>query len=223
MNEVAIIIPVHNSGRYLQIALDCILNRTSHPFKIILIESESTDGTDELCDFYSRDYDNIEVYHTKKEGLIKAINFGIEAAGDLDVYITQDDVLHPRLFERDWLTEMVTLSEIKDCGAVISINAGGISGESYIDGMHWAGTWSLYLPRKTIKQIGLFDENFSPGMGDDIDYSYRIQREGLKIYVANFWVDHHRKTEHPIESNNEQSEQLKEAHSMYFKTKWSLK
>lgn len=214
---VAIIMPVHNSKQYLQIALDCIINRTKYPFKIILIESESTDGTDKVCDYYAAEFDNVEVYHTKKEGIPKALNYGIMMAGDCDIYLTQDDVLHPRLYNRDWLNEMVKISKNKDCGMVISINAGGISGPTYYDGMPWAGTWSTFIPQKTIKKIGLFDEKFSPGMGDDIDYSYRVQKSGLKIYQANFWVDHHRTTEHFCDRKD-----IEISHAEYFKRKWDL-
>jgi glycosyltransferase involved in cell wall biosynthesis len=214
---IAIIMPVRNSGNYLQIALDCIINRTRYPFKIILIESESTDGTAEVCDTYSEQYDNIEVYHTPKEGIVKAINFGIDMADDLDVYITQDDVLHPRLYNRDWLTEMVKTSKLDKCGAVISINAGGVSGPTYLDGLPWAGTWSLFILRKTIDKIGKFDEDFSPGMGDDIDYSYRIFQAGLLLYQANFWVDHHRSTEHFCDRKD-----LGDAHAELFRRKHKL-
>jgi len=214
---VAIIMPVHNSGRFLQIALDCIINRTRHPYKIILIESESTDGTAEICDSYANDYENIDCFHTRKEGLVKAINYGILMAKDMDVYLTQDDVLHPRLFERDWLNEMVKISKMKDCGAVVSINAGGISGQEYLDGLPWFGTWSVYIPRSTINKIGLLDENFSPGCGDDIDYTYRVFNAGLKVYQANFWVDHHRKSEHFGDN-----EQLIKEHAKYFRQKYKL-
>jgi glycosyltransferase involved in cell wall biosynthesis len=214
---VAIVIPVHNSKHYLQIAIDCILNRTQYPFKIILIESESTDGTAELCDTYAEQNENIEVYHTPKEGIVKAINFGIDMAGDLDVYLTQDDVLHPRLYKRDWLKEMVSISKVKGCGAVMSINAGGVSGPTYLEGLPWAGTWSLFIPRKTINKIGKFDEKFSPGCGDDIDYSYRIFKAGLLIFQANFWVDHHRSTEHFCDR-----QQLQDDHAKYFRQKWKL-
>lgn len=217
IKPVAIIIPVHNSGRFLQIALDCIINRTRHPYKIILIESESTDGTDAICDHYANEYEQIECFHTKKEGLVKAINYGILMAKDMDVYLTQDDVIHPRLFERDWLEELVKESKNDKCGAVMSINAGGISGPEYLDGLPWAGTWSVLIPRSTINKIGLFDEKFSPGCGDDIDYTYRIFKAGLSLRVANFWVDHHRRSEHFGDN-----EQLIKAHAEYFRKKYKL-
>jgi len=66
-----------------------------------------------------------------------------------------------------------------------------------------------------------FDENFNPGNGDDIDYTYRIVRAGLKLYEAPFWVDHHRIGEHPI-SHSDDAEKLKQEHARYFRRKYKL-
>ncbi len=180
-------------------------------------------GTNLVCDNYAKKYDNIKVIHTKKEGITKAINVGIIAAGELDVYLSQDDVILPNLYGRDWLTILVEASKTKDkngklVGAVTTINAGGVSGPTFLDGMKWVGTWSLFLPRRTINKIGLFDENFSPGPGDDIDYSYRIGLAGLSVYVVNFWVDHHRMTV----NFNDSLKDVYKKNSKYFKKKWGL-
>jgi glycosyltransferase involved in cell wall biosynthesis len=216
MKEVTIIIPCHNSGIYLKDTLDSIIKNTEYPYKLLLIESESTDGTDKLCDEYAFKYPFIKVMHTKKEGLVKAINLGLKST-DTDVYLTQDDVIHFKLYGRDWLSEMVKDSQKENCGLVISLLAGGYSGSDYIEGLYWAGTWSLYIPRETINRVGYFDEEFNPGCGDDIDYSFRVYRLGLKLIMSNFWVDHHRKTEH-----FQDNQKLKEEHSKYFKQKWKI-
>lgn len=222
---VAIILPCHNSGKHLAFAIGSILNNTNYPFKLILIESESTDGTAELCDRYARTTIlpdstcvGIEVYHTEKEGITKAINFGIAKAGDMDVYLTQDDVIIPKLYGRDWLTELVIGSKLEKCGIVTTLHAGGNCGQLYINKMLWVGTWSLFIPRETITKIGLFDENFSPGPGDDIDFSYRLHRAGLRIYIADFWVDHHRMTDNFYDH----LEFLKMKNAGYFRRKHGL-
>ena len=188
-----------------------------------MVESESTDGTNLVCDNYAKKYDRIQVIHTKKEGITKATNTGIRAAGDLDVYLTQDDVILPDLYRRDWLDILVRVAEFKkkdkDFGVITTINGGGISGPTYVDKMQWVGTWSLFLQRKTINKIGLFDEGFGVGPGDDIDYSYRLSQAGLKIIVVNFWVDHHRMTE----NFNDKLSDVYKRNSKYFKKKWGLK
>lgn len=219
MNEkVVIVMCTHNGGGHIKHAVRSIVQNTQYPYKLIIVESESTDGTDKVVDIWEEQFpDLIKVYHTKKEGLIKAMNFGIEKAGNHDVYLTQDDVIIPKLYGRDWLTTLVHVSKMENCGLVTTIRGGGISGVDYIDGLHWAGTWSLYIPYRTRQLIGLFDEAYSPGCGDDIDYSYRVYKEGLLIYEANFWVDHHRAGEHYNED-----EKIKKEHAYYFRKKHKL-
>lgn len=215
---VAIILPCYNSGKHLKHAIESIL-RTKYPYKLILVESESTDGTAKLCDDYAQEYDFIWTLHTKKEGITKAINKGIDMAGDLDVYLTQDDVILPRLYKRDWLTILNSISKKDDCGIVTTLNAGGIDTVGhYLKGYSWTGTWSLYIPRKVINLIGKLDEKFSPGPGDDIDFSYRVDKTGLKRFCANFWVDHHRMTE----NFNDNIEEIKNRNAKYFKKKHGL-
>jgi GT2 family glycosyltransferase len=212
---VSVIIPVHNSMPHLKACIEALYSSTNYPFRLILIESESTDGTKEYCDSVALLYKNVEVYHTKKEGLTKALNFGIKMAGD-DVYITQDDVIHFRLYGVDWLYELYTASQLEGIDFVTGLAGGGISGKEYLEGFKWIGTWNLFLPRKTINKLGLFDENLGPG--DDIDYCYRAFKAGLKFSVFPFWVQHHRLTEHGSVDNPEIIKQKAE----YFRKKHNI-
>ncbi len=213
--EVAILLPCMNSMPYLKVTIKCLFESTKFPFHLILIESESTDGTAKFCDDLAKEKDNVEVYHIPKKGLPNAINFGIEKARDLDVYITQDDVIHYRLLGRDWLAEMHFLAKNdKKIGMVTSLGGYGISGPSYVEGMRWVGTWNLYLPRTTINTIGTFDEKMGPG--DDLDYSYRCMKKDLGISIIDYWVQHHRLTDHGAVD----SEEVKKQMSDYFKNKW---
>ncbi len=215
--KVSIIMPIHNGKTFTRVAIDSILNSTSFPFELLLIESESTDGTVELCDEYAKKYDNIKVYHIPKKGLANAINYGIKKARNNDVYLTQNDVVHFRLYGRDWLLEMYENSKKKNIGILMGIGAGGVSGPTFLEGIKWVGTWNTYIPRKTIKKVGIFDENFGPG--DDIDYCYRVGKAGLKGLICNFWVQHHRLTDHG------ESDEEKKIVKMgkYFKKKWGIK
>lgn len=158
MKPVAIIMPVHNGGNHVKHAILSIVRNTEFPYKLIIIESESTDGTDKVVDDWARQFKQIEVYHTKKEGLIKAINFGIKKAGESDVYLTQDDVIIPKLYGRDWLTTLVAISKSENCGLVTTLQGGGISGPDYVDGLFWVGTWSMYIPRSTIEKMCFYEE-----------------------------------------------------------------
>ena len=222
MRKVAIIIPTSNNLKQLETAVSSFMNSTDYEdYRFIIIESESTDGTKEYCDYMQKKLgiEKFRVYHTKKEGSIKACNFGInQTNANEDVLLTQDDMLFFKLYKRDWLVEMIRTSQLEGAGAVTILNGGGRSGPDYLEGLTWAGTWCLYLPRKTIEKVGLFDEQFK--IGEDIDYSYRIYQSGLNIVHINVWFDHHmfRETSH-----QPQDEELKKKNAQLFRRKHGLK
>ncbi len=137
-----------------------------------------------------------------------------------DLFITQTDVLFPKLYKRDWLELMSSLVE-KDIGAVTCLNGYGISGPDYVDGFPWLGGWCTYYTLKTIEQIGGYDENFPNGFGVDIDHSYRMWKAKLKTSIMNYWVDHHMMNDREHD-NDPNTEQMKKESSEYFKKKWKL-
>lgn len=199
---------------HLEAAVRSLFNSTKYPFELLLIESESTDGTKEFCDNLAKQFEQVKVFHTKKEGLTKAINKGIkESKGD--VYITQDDVIHFKLYGVDWLAEMANAGKKETTGVICGLAAGGVSGPDYLEGLRWVGTWNLYLPRHTIKKVGLFDEKMGPG--DDIDYCYRIKKAGLRLVILPFWVQHHRLTEHFGDDKD-----LQDKMAQYFRKKHNI-
>lgn len=74
---IAIIMCTHNGGEHIKHAIKSIINNTKTPYKLIIVESESTDGTDKVVDAWAKQFKQIEVYHTKKEGLNSSSNIPI--------------------------------------------------------------------------------------------------------------------------------------------------
>lgn len=216
--RVAIIIPVRNSGIWLIKTLNAILENTRyHDYKIILVESESSDGTDKVCDMYVQHYKGkILALHTKKCGITKAINLGISCTTDEDIYLTQDDVIHNKLAEADWLYWLQNVAKRGEYSLITPQNGGGTSGPDYKNGFDWVGTWAMYIPRETLNLVGLFDENFNPGPGDDIDYSWRASQIKPIGYVP-YCVEHHRKYTFDHEYENQE---IIQRNAKYFKEKF---
>jgi len=214
--KVAVILPVWNVMPHLKAMIEAFYNSTDFPFKLIIIDGFSTDGTFEYCTSLLKEKDNIKLYQIPKKGLVNAINFGIKKAGRLDVYLTQADVIHFKLFGKDWLLNMYDNSKRENVGVLTGIAGCGISGPECIDGMRWVGTWNTYLPRNTIDKVGYFDEQFL-GM-DDIDYSYRIGKANLGGMVTNYWVQHHQLTDRLAGNESQNLKKMAEL----FRKKWKL-
>ena len=210
-------IPVYNDLEGLKYAFHTLLYSTMVRDKIILLESESTDGSAEFCDELGKFYDFVEVIHTKKEGPMKAYNrlFAIAKERKEDLFLTQTDVIFPRRYNMDWLQEMKRLAEERvDAGLITCYGGGGHSGPDFIDGFFWVGGWCTYVPYRTIEKLGGYDEKIPLGWGCDIDYTYRVQQLGYKIYTINYWTDHHPNyvQGHEHEKVDNQAELVQEAY-----------
>lgn len=223
-----IVIPVYNDLKYFQMAVSSIFNSTEHPFTMVIIESESTDGSAEFADEISHlrnsEFDqDVEVIHTKKEGPMSAMQLGFKLGLERkrDVYFTQTDVIHNRMMERDWLLEYEVIGKMPDCGIATCWGGGGVAAENYVAGFQWVGGWSTYIPYRTIEKLGGYDENFLIGWGADIEYSWRIVNAGLRIYRIDYWVNHHRRTPH-LNDQNEKIKEIDKHNAEYFRRKYKI-
>lgn len=230
--KVAIMMFVKNDLKYFKLSVESILGSVKYPYKLFIIDNESTDGSAEYADSISKIYKRAdgstietEIHHVKIDGALKCLNYGLKVTDPYDVYVTHTDTIHNPLYGKCWLNEMVQASVQERAGAVTSLKGFGVSGPDYIEGLNWLGTWSLYLPRTTIDKIGVFDEAYHPGNGDDIDYTMRIYRAKMDFYVIDYFVDHHRMTDHGNDRSigtEEEIEKLKKRNALYFRKKFKV-
>ena len=224
MSKLIIGIPVKNDKQSLIAMLESLTDSTDAYDKIVIIVGEGTNK--ETLDWLENPMrpEEIEVINAQTKTPLEAYNilFDLAKQERSDLFLTQTDVLFTKLYKRDWLKQMKNIAQDEQIGAVTCIGGGGISGSDYVEGFEWLGGWCSYYPLRTIEKIGGYDKDFPNGYGVDIDHTYRIYKEGLKIVKLNYWVDHHmmNEREHDKDKN---TEQMKRDSSKYFKKKWKLK
>lgn len=100
MSKLTIIIPVYQVKPYLDRCLNSILAQSFKDFDVILVDDGSTDGSQDICDKYAEQYNNIQVIHKRNGGLSSARNTGIEAATSKYImFIDSDDMIHSKAAE----------------------------------------------------------------------------------------------------------------------------
>lgn len=205
-------IPVKGDIESFNAMLMSLINSTNAYDKIVIATPDK--------DVAALDIPKVEIIYKPFKTSLEAYNtlFDLAKKEKSDLFLTQTDVLFPKLYKRDWLEIMKDIAQNEAVGAVTCINGGGVSGPDYIDGFYWLGGWCTYFPYRTIEKIGGYDKNFPRGWGVDIDHTYRITREGLTLIKVNYWVDHHMTNTRQHDSD----EQGKQAASKYFKKKWKL-
>ena len=94
---VSIVVPVHNSSKYLKRCLDSILNQTYKNIEVITVENGSTDDSLEILKSYEP---QIKVIKLDSKSLGTARNTGINASlGDYISFIDSDDTIKKEFIE----------------------------------------------------------------------------------------------------------------------------
>ena len=88
---VSVIIPVYNVEKYLEEALESVINQTLKDIEIIIINDGSTDRSLEIAKGYALKDKRIKIIDQKNQGLSVARNRGIENAKGKYIYFMDSD------------------------------------------------------------------------------------------------------------------------------------
>jgi len=91
--KVSIIIPIYNSGQYLEKCLDTLVRQTLREIEIILVLDCPTDGSDKIAERYAAQDNRIKiVYNSKNLHTGLSSNVGLEiATGEYIGFVDHDD------------------------------------------------------------------------------------------------------------------------------------
>lgn len=203
MKKVSIIIPIYNAYEDSKKCIESVLQKTTQPYEIILINDNSTDKRiNELLEFFN-EKDNITVINNEiNKGFVKNVNIGIKHSEHDVVLLNSDTVVTDK-----WLEKLkIAAYKNKNIGTVtpISNNAGAFSAPkfavrnripNYLSLSEMANIvekssnkifmetptgngFCMYIKRDTINSVGFFDEIFGKGYCEENDYCMRAKDEG---------------------------------------------
>lgn len=99
-SKISVIIPCYNQGKYIDEAVDSVLNQTYQNFEIIIVDDGSTDNyTRGLLENFKKP--KTKVYRTENKGASSARNYGFRKAnGEYIQFLDADDFLDSKKFEK---------------------------------------------------------------------------------------------------------------------------
>ena len=101
MGKISIIIPVYNTGKYLNRCIDSIICQTYKDLDIIIVDDGSLSETADICDSIAEADSRIRVFHKQNEGVSVARNYGLShAEGDYVGFVDSDDWIASNMYER---------------------------------------------------------------------------------------------------------------------------
>lgn len=199
--KLSVVIATYNRRNVLESCLKSLLRNKGEIFEIIVVDSSSTDDTNELKDVYP-----IRYFSIQERSRQRARNLGLSfATGDIVAFIDDDTEV-----EENWAHFLLEPCRHLDVGGVggrvlaygrpisCSIETKKIRiGEVYRNGLV-LGNFDTYLPdyievdhlpgcnmsfrRSLLIKIGGFDENLKGNcFRDDTDICMRIKKLGYKL------------------------------------------
>jgi O-antigen biosynthesis protein len=180
--KASIIIPTFNNlDTCLKPCLKSIFDYTDMSnIEVIIVANGCTDNTVEYCTQQQRIYNMTEsikiIEDSKPLGYTRATNIGIlNSVGEYIVFLNNDTVLLPQ--KRNLWLDML-IDPLKDSSVGIT---GPLILNSQSTGHPFVVFFCAATKRSLINQIGILDESYSPGGGDDIDFCIRAQNKSYKL------------------------------------------
>lgn len=188
---ISIVILAHNELASTKRCINSVIRYTAEPYKLILVNNGSTDGTKE----YFESLEATVINFAENKGFIIPNNEAMKLDRN-DILLLNNDI---EIVSKGWLATLrKKLYESEDVGLAYPLNqtrgisyAGGVikdKKESLVNyketpdqEVTWAQFCCVLIKRSVIDKIGLLDEQFSPGYFEDVDYCTRLKLEGYKL------------------------------------------
>ena len=103
--QVSVIIPCYNHGKYLNDALNSVINQSYPSWECIVVNDGSSDNTEELSLQWTKKDSRIKYFFKPNGGLSSARNFGLsKAGGEFIQFLDADDIIAMEKFEKSFNT-----------------------------------------------------------------------------------------------------------------------
>jgi GT2 family glycosyltransferase len=176
--KVSIVVPTYNHLGLLKACLDSIRLYTDlSRVEVVVVANGCTDGTEAYLKTLPEPFRH--VIRQEPLGYTAATNVGIrEARGEYVLLLNNDTALLPQA-KHLWIDLMLSpfLADPKVgvTGPVkFSWDCGGIERRAM-------AFWCVMIPRRLFSEIGLLDEVFSPGTGEDGDFCIKAELAGYRL------------------------------------------
>lgn len=99
MIKLSIVIPVYNSGRYLNDTLNSVFSQNYKNIEVIVVNDGSTDNSQKILDKWKKQDKRLHVINQDNEGVTSARLKGInKASGDFITFIDGDDLVSNNMY-----------------------------------------------------------------------------------------------------------------------------
>ena len=214
-----VVIPVYDSYDDVVQCLESVTANTPCDTAILLVDDGGADRRfADVLGAAGLDHDVVILRHETNLGFVRSCNAAFAATAGRDVVLLNSDVIvGPEWLERLTAAALsddtvATATSLTNHGALLSVPYRNRPTRTLPDGMTpqeaaervAAGSLQLrptiptatghccYIKRTALDLIGAFDEQFSPGYGEEVDWSQRAVAHGFRHVCADDVFTYHR-------------------------------
>ena len=185
--------PVYNAEKYINAAVNSILNQTYRDFEFIIINDGSTDGTLEILKAFAQQDSRIRLISRENKGLVETLNEGLALAkSPLIARMDADDISLPDRFKKQYAYLQQHPDVVVLGGRCIAIDADGdpltqwnkLTSSKAIHNQHLHSLCgsaiahpAMMYRANNVQSIGGYRKAAYPA--EDLDMLLRIVDEGL--------------------------------------------
>ena len=116
------------------------------------------------------------LWYDERLGYPKAYNAGIQASSGEIVILLNDDTV---VLDRSWMADLLTpFKRDPSVGITGPMKFSWDCGGTYREALAF---WCVAVKREVFDSVGLLDEAFSPGMGEDADLCIKARAAGFRL------------------------------------------
>lgn len=212
--EISVVIGAYHQKEVLAKTLDALFNQSLLPslYEIIVVDSQSTDGTDELLKSLKPEC-GFRYFIRENEGKSGARNFGVsQALADIVLITDADMVADHQLIEMHLNAHKATF--LKACFEGLTYNLNRVEEgivphniKPYITrdygnlaplGWYYFLTGNLSFPKRLFEQAGGFSTDFTGYGWEDIELGYRFFKQRIPLFYLKTAMNYHFHDINPI-------------------------
>jgi glycosyltransferase involved in cell wall biosynthesis len=177
--KYSVVIPTYNNcEKYLKPCIESILKYTDvNDIQLIVVANGCTDNTIRYLNYVSTNFPHCLIaQYSEALGFSKATNVGIKMATCDKIILLNNDNLLLQQNQNDWLNILNTPFQDPDCGISCIIKT-----YSPPAGKEFAIFFCVMIAKKVFDTIGLLNEEYGVGGGEDTEFSIEAEKAGFKV------------------------------------------
>ena len=196
MNPIDILLLTCNRGHLSKRTIDGIIERTRTPYRLIVIDNNSTDDTVDILKKFDSENKIHKLILLDKEHTVNiagAYNIGLEYVESEYFMTMQDDVIVPDV-EPDWIQQLIALMEKNPGHGGIGCRIQRIPNMKWLDGDLTPARRSLsaYARIQKKSDIDKLQDGFGLRDWDDLAFVSQVRGKLKKecSWANNLWCNH---------------------------------